>query len=44
VSLGQVHLPAPEIDAITLMEQQLSRLASIWQSLPSGGSCCRAAG
>jgi hypothetical protein len=42
VNLGHLTLPTPEVDAIALMEQQLSQLASIWQSLPSGGSCCRA--
>jgi WD40-like Beta Propeller Repeat len=42
VTLGHVNLPAPEVDAIALMEQQLGRLASIWQSLASGGTCCRA--
>ncbi len=41
VTLGRVDLPAPEVDAIVLAEQQLTRLASIWQSLPSGGPCCR---
>jgi hypothetical protein len=44
VSLGRVHLPAPEIDAIALMEQQLGKLAAIWRALPSGGSCCQAPG
>ncbi len=42
LNVAKVSLPAPEVDAIALMEQQLARLASIWQPLPSGGSCCRA--
>ena len=42
VTLGRVNLPAPEVDAVALAVQQLTRLASIWQALPSGGPCCRA--
>jgi hypothetical protein len=42
VSLGHLDLPTAEVEAIALAEQQLTRLASIWQALPSGAGCCRA--
>ncbi len=42
VSLGHLNLPADEVAAIALAEQQLTGLASIWQALASGAGCCRA--
>ena len=44
ISLAHLTLPAQELEAISLMEDQLSQLARLLQGLPGGGSCCQAPG
>jgi hypothetical protein len=44
ISLAHLTLPPQELEAISLMEDQLSQLARLLQGLPGGGSCCQAPG
>ena len=42
ISLNLATVPQQELDAISLMENQLSELAHLLQGLPLGASCCQA--
>ena len=44
ISLAHLTPPPQELEAISLMEDQLSQLARLLQGLPGGGSCCQAPG
>jgi hypothetical protein len=40
IHLGHLVLPAQEIDAVSVMENQLAVLAHLVQGLPNGATCC----
>jgi hypothetical protein len=42
ISLGHVTIPPQEVQAISLLEKQLSELTTRLQGLPKGASCCQA--
>lgn len=41
INLGHLTIPPQELDAISLMESQLTELAGLLQGLPRGASCCQ---